>query len=407
MKHPHASLLRFDSVLGEIFSVFGPSAVLIPQRDGKSLIPEPEIAKLTAETASSVRHLNALLANGVAVVSGPANQKLAALVLRDVALLQPALQRCPLLKQTLCTDTAAGLCFWFRINGWTAPNFKGDDLWWVSDGEAIPLRRHPPGESGWKVLQPAPILEVRSIELNFTFDPSLADHFLLAEVTHRHGSAFRLGQNQPKTLNPAFWAAYCSLDQLIKFDASTRRFRRFSPELKAWRAIPEEVLAKDLSDFIFARTGLQGDGYRASLADLADVLGHLRIIAASEGEPMVDTLMQFVSDCLHKRVRATVTSDELFAAFEEYCSSHQLPPVSQQNFFINIGIVLQDALAVFPSHSVRRGHKHLRGYRNVAFSRPELLLAGTAGTAGTDGTGGLDVTLQPAAEKQLVRGEND
>jgi hypothetical protein len=399
MNHPHASLLKLDPVLEEIFTVFGPSAILIPQRDGKLLISEQEIDKLTAETASSVRHLNSLLANGVAVVSGPANQKLAALVLRDVELLQPALQRCPLLKQTLCTDTAAGVCFWFRIQGWTAPSFKGDDLRWISDGGVIPLRRHPPEESGWSVIQAMPILEIRSIELNLTFHASLADHFLLAEVTHRHGGAFRHEQNSPKTLNPAFWAAYCSLDQLIKFDASTRRFRRFSPELKAWRAIPEEVLAKDLSDFIFARTALQGDGYRASLAELADVLGHLRIIAASEGEPMVDTLMQFVSDCLHKRAKATVTSDELFAAFEEYCDTHQLPSVSQQNFYINIGIVLQDALAVFPSHSVRRGHKHLRGYRNVAFSRPELL---PAGTAGTDGTGGLDVSLQPSAEKQLV-----
>lgn len=399
MKHPHASLLRHDAVLEEIFAVFGPSAILIPQRDGKLLISEQEIAKLTAETASSVRHLNSLLANGVAVVSGPANQKLAALVLRDVALLQPALQRCPLLKQTLCTDTAAGLCFWFRIEGWTAPTFKGDDLRWISEGEAIPLRRHPPGESSWSVIRAMPILEIRSIELNLTFHASLADHFLLAEVTHRHGGAFRQAQHTPKVLNPAFWAAYCSLDQLIKFDASTRRFRRFSPELKAWRAIPEEVLAKDLSDFIFARTGLQGDGYRASLAELADVLGHLRIIAASEGEPMVDTLMQFVSDCLHKRVRATVTSDELFAAFEEYRSRHELPPVSQQNFFVNIGIVLHDALAVHPSHSVRRGDKHLRGYRNLAFASPGLL---AAGTDGTDGTGGLDVSLQPVAEKQLV-----
>lgn len=399
MQHPHASLLKLDPVLEEIFSVFGPSAILIPQRDGKPLIPEQEIDKLTAETASSVRHLNSLLANGVAVVSGPANQQLAALVFRDVAQLQPAMQRCPLLKQTLCTDTAAGVCFWFRIQGWIAPNFKGDDLWWVSDGEAIPLRRHPPGESGWKVLQPAPILEVRSIELNLTFDASLADHFLLAEVTHRHGGAFRHEQNSPKTLNPAFWAAYCSLDQLIKFDASTRRFRRFSPELRAWRAIPEEVLAKDLSDFIFARTALQGDGYRASLAELADVLGHLRIIAASEGEPVADVLMQFVSDCLHRRGKATVTSDELFAAFEEYRSTHQLPPVSQQNFYVNIGIVLQDALAVFPSHSVRRGDKHLRGYRNLAFARPGLL---PAGTAGTDGTGGLDHSGQPASEEELV-----
>lgn len=399
MQHPHASLLKLDPVLEEIFTVFGPSAVLIPQRDGKPLIPEPEIAKLTAETASSVRHLNALLSNGVAVVSGPANQKLAALVFRDVAHLQPALERCPLLKQTLCTDTAAGLCFWFRINGWTPPNFKSADLWWVSDGEAIPLRRHPPGESGWRVLQAAPILEVRSIELDLTFDASLADHFLLAEVAHRHGGAFRHEQNKPKTLNPAFWAGYACLDQLIKFDASTRKFRRFSPELQAWRAIPEEVLAKDLSDFIFARTALQGDGYRASLAELSDVLRHLRIIAASEGEPVADVLLQFVSDCLHRRGKATVTSDELFAAFEEYRSRHQLPPVSQQNFYLNIGIVLQDALTVYPSHSVRRGAKHLRGYRNLAFSRPGLL---AAGTAGTDGTGGLDSSSQPATEKELV-----
>lgn len=399
MNHPHASLLRLDPVLEEIFSVFGPSAVLIPQRDGKPLTPEPEIAKLTAETASSVRHLNALLANGVAVVSGPTNQNLAALVFRDVAHLQPAMERCPLLKQTLCTDTAAGLCFWFRINGWTPPNFKSADLWWVSDGEAIPLRRHPPGESGWRVVHAAPILEVRSIELNLTFDASLADHFLLAEVAHRHGGAFRHGQNEPKTLNPAFWASYYSLDQLLKFDATARKFRRFSSELQAWRAIPEEVLAKDLSDFIFARTALQGDGYRASLAELADVLRHLRIIAASEGEPVGDILLQFVADCLHRKGKATVTSDELFAAFEEYRSRHQLPPVSQQNFYVNIGIVLQDTLAVHPSHSVRRGDKHLRGYRNLAFARPALL---AAGTVGTDGTGDLDHSSQPATEKELV-----
>lgn len=399
MNHPHASLLRFDSVLEEIFSVFGPSTILVPQRDGKPLIPESEIAKLTAEVASSVRHLNALLANGVAVVSGPANQKLAALVFRDVAQLKPALQRCPLLTKTLSTDTAAGLCFWFHIRGWTAPNFKGDDLWWVSNGEAIPLRRHPPAEPGWRVLHAAPILEVRSIDLNLTFDASLADHFVLAEVDHRHGGAFRHEQNKPKTLNPAFWAGYACLDQLIKFDASIRKFRRFSPELQAWRAIPEEVLAKDLADFIFARTGSQGDGYRASLAELADVLRHLRIVAATEGEPVADVLMQFVSDCLHRRGKATVTSDELFAAFEEYRCRHQLPPVSQQNFYVNIGIVLQDALTVFPSHSVRRGDKHLRGYRNLAFARRELL---ADGTAGTDGTGGLDISNQPAAEKELV-----
>jgi len=272
-------------------------------------------------------------------------------------------------------------------------------LWWISDGEAIPLRRHPPDESGWRVLQTAPIQEIRSNDLNLTFDPALADHFLVAEATHRHGGAFRHGQNQPKTLNPAFWASYSCLDQLIKFDTSTRRFRRFSPELQAWRAIPEEVLAKDLSDFIFVRSGLQREGYRASLAELADVLRHLRIIAATEGEPVADLLMQFVADCLHRRGQATVTSEELFAAFEEYCSRHQLPSVSQQNFFINIGIVLKDTLAVFPSHSVRRGDKHLRGYRNVAFAHRELL---PAGTAGTDGTGGLDISDQPAAEKQLV-----
>lgn len=344
--------------------------------------------------------MNTLLANDVVIPCGTSNDNLVAVLFRDVSLVAAARKQSSILAGTFATDTPGGVAFWLRIQGWVPPSCDAEDVAWFAGCQPVLLRRRPPAAVGWEVLNNAPILTLKARDLDLAFHPSLCEHLLKSESAHRHGSPFRSADRAPGSLNPAFWAAYAASFIGIEFDTATRRFRWYFANDKLWKPMPDELLTRKLADFIFTRTSDPAPHYRISLDELKSIKDHLRIYAAVEPQGADVALQSFVADRVQKKSRAGISSEDLFIAFEQYRAAHQLTPITQQNFYLNIGFYLENSFGAAPSHSIRREGKLARGYRSIAL-KPSKVEPG--GTDATDGTGGAEEIELAPIESTLTK----
>lgn len=364
-------------MLNEIYSLLGQDTLLLAYAGQRCLRSPDELRTLTPAATRTNVYQRDLLAHDVVLPCGKVNGGLCGLVVNEVESIKSFLRLNPDLRTTAASDTPSGVVFWFRTSGFRPPSFRGKALSWLADEELVLVRRAPPADLGWSTLragQPSPLNLLR---LDLSLDPELADHWARHRMVHRFGGPFRSMKGGGRSLNIEFCAAYATDLLRIRYHPGARFFDWVAPESEDPSIVAPELLARRLSDLIFAAMDA-ANPYRPRHEELVAVMRHLRIHASVEEMDADAVIQAFVQECLAPQRQSAVTTEELARACAEFCRARRLPVLSRNVLLLRIGVLLGQRFGTRASNSIVRNGRPHRGFRAISLNNPQLLEARAA-----------------------------
>lgn len=383
---------QLDPALTEIYAAFGQDTILVPFGDDGCLLEAEELNSITLAYTRTNSYQASLCSSDVAILCGRINGGLCGFSLASPEACGELMGANPGLANTLVTETPSGAILWVRATDCVPQGFRGEQVTWLSDRDAVVLRRRPPWPPDWQASGKE-IATVRIVDLNLHFDPGMAVHLIKADAEHWCGPPFLPGRWGRKIFNPKFWAGFAGSIMAIRYFSWDRRFERFDPEAREWRSITEELLMHKLCNFISGESKLLGHPVLPGLKMLRLLVGELRIQCVQEDVDQPLGVARFLVDHVEPCPGQDMTTRELHAAYCQHQSQADLPAISQPVFEQLIGPALAARWGLRRSHSLLRDDRAKCGYRGIR------LKAGCPPPAGPGGLGGLGGGVSLARER--------
>lgn len=355
---------QLDPALPEIYASFGKDTIFVPFGDDGCLLPAEELKSLTLATTRTHSYQASLCSADVAILCGRINGGLCGLAPVDPEVISELMEANPQLANTMFTQTPSGTVFWVRATDFVPPSFRSEKLKWLSDRDAVVLRRRPPWPPDWEASGKE-IATVRIVDLNLHFDPGLAIHLIKAAAEHRCGPPFLAGRWGRKTFNHKFWAGFFGTIMAIRYFPRDRRFERFDPKAHEWRSLTEELLMHKLCDFISGESELLGYPVLPAHKKLRLLIAELRIQFVQDDVDQPLAVAQFLADHVELCAGKDVTTRELHAAYCMVQPQENLPVIARPVFELLVGPALATRWGLRRSHSVLRDNRSKCGYRGI------------------------------------------
>ena len=373
--------MELDPVLNKLYQLFGFSTAFIPLSLGRQEPANNKWRDITLETSRSSAHLNLLWNSDIAVVCGPVSFNLCALRFNNDAALARFQELNPGMT-TLTTKHPDGVWLWVRIEGFAPKTQRLPDCMWQSDGFVRMFDRRPHGEKH---------VVLEAIEPQVTSFASICwsketTTWLLPEiVASDYGNPFEPAENEMSRPNYAFWSKCFALAHGICFALTQKSFYHREPGGNEWTYMAEERVQDLFVRWVMQLKKSKGHEFITVLAEphgLKRILESLRVVAAGELPPEQDVMVQFLDECVTASAGGSATTEELYLAFKNLCTSRRLAPMPPVIFKCVIGPLLRQRFGVCNSHSLVRNGVCRRGFNYI---RVAYLPSGTNGTHGTGG----------------------
>lgn len=285
---------------------------------------------------------------------------------------------------------------WLRTDYSVGQNLDGPRVSFIAKGE-VPVgylqlfTRMPEME----IALDAPPLEKPFAEL--IWPRNLEPVFRHLRCSHLYGDPWRPNQRGTETLNPSYWANRLGADSEVAYDAQRKNFIA-RDEGGQWILLPDEEMERYVIIALnrFARPFGTGFPHREIRLARVRAIVDLMKLAVSTAQPADrDVLSEFLEQRLVKKVGASVTSREVWTAYQAFCEAQQLPGETEVEFLRLLPKLVRHRFRIGKSHSLLREGQAVRGFRNLALVEvpaPKTAVPGTSGTAGTPGPNFADLS---------------
>ena len=355
------TIVNLDPDLRDIYRCFGQNTVLIPLRDGKSLVGQWN--KLTLEQSHAPKHQAALWGADIGVACGPASQNLCGLRVQDTVTFERLLADNPALRGTLMTRGPAATTLWIRVTGF-CPTTKTLDTWsWLSSGAIGIVLARPPGAQYQCVNAAQPV----TVKLDdIVWPDSMMGAFIDEKVTLEQGAVALPGE-KPR-LNLHYVAGYFKEACKLLYDPHQQRM--FVPDASRQRYVVmhENVVMAGLSNMMvkFGRAKeLAGAPIDRSPRVLRQLIQILQVIAVGRLPAEQDSVVRFLTDRVESHQDVDITTEELFGAYQDFCTQAGFQPCTENEFQRRIPDLVRERFGVAKRHCIERDGRHRRGFPHV------------------------------------------
>jgi hypothetical protein len=382
-----APYVAFDKPLQELYERLG-QVVLVPFADDGKALAEPRSFEAT-QTAAYLRQLSK---NNVAVRCGTASGNLCAITFPELQALRQFLDLNQALRETALLSGPGGLTILFRIDGFRPVTTSLPNARWHGEDAVVPLclRRPFTKNFSWRNNHSPVELEFSDIE----WEECVAAIFKPQHIAFIYGDPFIFDSKAKCSVNFPYWAAGFAAEWRVKYCPDDRQFYSYDDDTDSWATVSVVYIQKLLLQFLVQngkRAGNAALQQSCNQRQLREMVGALRLVAAS---PVGDTsklLKEFIENCLEGDRDSDVTGEELYRAFRVYCERLREPLMLEPRFQKQVPGLIEHAYQIGRSNSIIRDGACRRGYHNLRLKlsvySPAADVSQPAGTAGTAGTG--------------------